>query len=108
MTAIFKTNPGKPSEHDFSVTRDQWEYAVFNNAAYFQAVLPIPGNHQVKKVKTFTAAVRAAQDWRDAYGRTALIYAVTASGRSVCLDREAWPALLKVWKKARRIALARE
>ncbi len=74
-------------EHNFTDGFDNWEASVFDNAMMFIALTlgPIPGQRQRTEFSTFEEAVTYAKDKPDH-----CVYAITASGRSVCLDRKNW------------------
>lgn len=84
-------------EHDFTVDRDGWELAIFNNANHFTVFTPGEGVGKVDsstkvEVRTFPQALMEAQQ-----DPRALVYAVTEAGRSVCLDHLQWSVLLTLW-----------
>lgn len=79
-------------EHDFGKykTQGEWDEVVFANAIEFTVFVPNVGKWTFKTfadawLHTLTAEAR---------GRS-LIYAITASGRSICVPQEQWPDLLK-------------
>lgn len=92
------THQGMAPEHDFSVDRDEWETTVFNNAQHFSVVLL--EKNLSKPVATFPQAViEATADERS------LIYAVTETGRFVCLDRKDHDKFLRMWaERVNRVA----
>lgn len=81
-------------EHNFGTSLDKWEDQVFLGASHFvvfrstgrSALLSGRRDDQRKQVPTFADAKQIA----DADPR-ALVYAVTETGRSVCLERKKWP-----------------
>lgn len=99
QTQAAATTPRNRGAHNFRVARkfQEWEAAVFDDAAYFTVVklAPTPGHRFRTEYPTFAEARAHAE----ADSRTCL-YAVTASGRTAQLDRAAYPA----WA-ARRAAL---
>lgn len=94
--------PTMPPEHNFNVTREQWEQTVFLNAAHFVVILVIPRESRARQnFPTFPQALHSAgviaRGRED--GRKPMIYAVTASGRSVMLSEADYPRLLKLWEE---------
>jgi hypothetical protein len=86
-----------PPEHRFGrdVTLEQWEEQVFANANHFTIFRRLGRfNHDTKTVATFPEAINEAKG-----DRTALVYAVTLTGRSVCLIRARWPRYLEIWNE---------
>jgi len=87
-----------PPEHRFNVKREEWEDAVFSNAAYF-TVFRRHGrfaiNRENKPFATFPEAMNDALE-----DVQALVYAVTATERSVCLVRDKWARYMDMWQKA--------
>jgi hypothetical protein len=78
-------------EHEYAgKTRTQWERVVFDNADEF--VVYNAKTRQRVEFKDFPAAVEFARTT----DRT-LLYAVTKSGRSTCIDRADWDQCLAVW-----------
>lgn len=77
-------------EHRFSGTLEQWDRAVFENAAYFTVVEFLRGTRPtvVQQHTTFADAVKAATPMP-----RVLIYAVTASERWALVPRDQWAAL---------------
>ena len=77
-------------------TLDKFERWVVRNAIYFVALkLEAPGKWRREERPTLAQSIEVAHEMRDPFGRGAFIHAVTASGRSVCLDRAAWDRWLK-------------
>lgn len=88
-------------EHRFGhyQTKAEWERAVLLNAAYFTVVLALGGGQRKRREFTrLSSAINAARNWRDPYGRQAIVYAVTATGRSTPIDRAEWGEALKLWR----------
>jgi hypothetical protein len=79
-------------EHDFLQTRQSWEEAVFDNAAYFLTCDYSQWPVQRQQWQGFNEAVAYAR----ARQRTCL-YAVTATERSTILDRKTWPQWQARW-----------
>jgi hypothetical protein len=77
-------------EHDFKKhqTQESWDKAVFDNAASFSVFAKDIG--KADDIHAFSDAVLLALSW----GGGALIYAITASGRSTCIPRSTWSNLL--------------
>jgi hypothetical protein len=100
MTRRFLTDPRKTfAARPDSMQLGRWERELFVSAVYFTVIKAIPRVRREREVySTFPEAVAAAKDWRDAYGRTALIYAVNAQDRFFCVDRDLWPYWLTVWE----------
>jgi hypothetical protein len=74
------------SEHDFRLKQDEWEAAVFDNAASFAVIELRQGRRPVTLVTTpkLSDAIEQAQL------HSACLYAIGRSGRWVMLDREKW------------------
>lgn len=77
-----------PPEHDFSQKRDQWEQTVINNAAYFTTARHV-GRGQYDR-RRFTTMAEAAEDAGD--DPCVMLYACTATGRTVLVPRDKWPS----------------
>src|ERR1700756_830147 len=89
------TSPRNGHEHDFSLTEADWEAAVFDQAAFF-AVIEFRHKRRYTQWKTFPWAVRYAKPRTDAG-----LYAVTASGRFVLLERVVWDQWEQRWREGR-------
>lgn len=77
----------KGDPHDFTQSFSDWEISVFDNAAYFVALTIGPGRfeRQRKEFDKFHEAVDFAKE-----DKHYCLYAVTESGRSICIDRAKW------------------
>ena len=84
------------SEHDFTGTREEWETRVFLNAEYFRVHRFLQGQHESAIVQDFVEALRVAGH-EIKRNRRVLIYAVTQSGRYVCLPPKEWRHLYELW-----------
>jgi len=73
-----------------------YEMELFRHAAYFTVVRP---GFAKKEFKDFAEAALAA-----ASVERAILYAVTAQGRSVVLVRNRWAEYLAVWRQSRGLA----
>lgn len=90
-------------EHQFPETRAEWELIVFKEAAYFTVVMSFGGGLRERyEYKELPSAIRKAERWEGPHGRRPTLYAVTASGRSIPLDRKEWPIWLKMWKEGKK------
>ena len=80
------TRTAQPPEHNFSLKREEWESVVFDAATLF-TVIEVNGRAGRTRAEflAFPDAIAYAAD------RHACVYAVTASGRSIVLDRADWP-----------------
>jgi len=83
-------------EHNFTGTREEWETRVFLNAAYFRVHRFLKGQHESTTVQSFVEALRVAGH-EIRCNRRVLIYAVTDSGRYVCLPQKQWRYLYELW-----------
>jgi hypothetical protein len=85
------------SEHNFTGTREEWETRVFLNAAYFRVHRFLSqGEHESVTVTDFVEALSiAGRELRQK--RRVLIYAVTPSGRYVCLPQRQWRRFYALW-----------
>jgi hypothetical protein len=88
--------PVKPSEHDFSGSLEDWEDRVFINAEHFTVCRKVEGKGGVE-TKRFARFEQAQGEAGD--DPRALVYVVTASGRSVCLIRARWDHYRKLWSQ---------
>ena len=93
----------KPSEHDFTGERDQWEERVFINAELFRVHRFYgQGQHDSQDARSFTDAIcivgSARRDTSYPNARVTL-YAVTASGRSTLLPEDKWLRCLELWNQ---------
>ena len=96
-----KQNVTLPPEHEFKgagsgeFKEKDWEDVVFRNAAYFNVYRRLGlGKKDVRRFGSFSeAAVDAFSD------ETALVYAVTKTGRWVCLVRSRWSHFLEIQKQ---------
>jgi len=87
------------SEHNFTGSREEWETRVFLNAAYFRVHRFLSdGDHQSMTVSDFVEALTIAGH-ELGERRRVLIYAVTASGRHVCLPQQQWRRLYELWQQ---------
>jgi len=74
-------------------TLAEWEEAVFRNASHFTVFRRIGRfNRDTKLFQTFPEAIQNAQD-----DPTALVYAVTIEGRSLCVVRSQWNHYAQIW-----------
>lgn len=76
---------GEPEPNSRGSVED-WEDAVFNAAGYF-TVFRRMGRGETTTVEYATFCEAAVEAWHDP---SALVYAVTPKGRSVCLIRSRW------------------
>lgn len=75
-----------PPEHNFALRYDEWEVVVFDNAIYYTVVaMRGRGSRERHQFQSLPDAIKQA-DGDD----RACVYAVTKSGRAVCLDRSKW------------------
>lgn len=79
-------------EHQFPHKLEDWDLNVFRGASHFTVVLP--GQGKWDYVKSFHDAVKKAEG-----NPRALIYAVTASGRSTVMVRDRWGEYYELWKE---------
>jgi hypothetical protein len=90
------------TEHDFTGSREEWEQRVFLNAAYFRVHRFLSqGEHESTQTEDFVEALRLAGH-EMLRKRRALIYAVTESGRYVCLPQKQWRHLYELWNATKR------
>lgn len=83
-------------EHDYShMDRDTWEKIVFEQAHHFSVFRRL-GRMQ-KYQRDHFDFLRALKDARS--NDRSLLYAITESGRSVCLDRADWDRMEADWRK---------
>lgn len=74
-----------------------FETMVLHDATHFSVIKMVDGGpfgklrREHEDHTTLSSAIVAAMSWNDAHRRPALIYAVTAAGRSVHLAQHAWP-----------------
>lgn len=83
----------QPLEHDFTVSRDQWEANIFANASHFTVFRSRGAG--VRETDTYTNLPAALADAGDDH--KALVYAVTATDHATLLPRKEWPRLLDLW-----------
>lgn len=85
------------AEHEFGKYRTQgdWDRVVFDNAVEFAVFVPNVGKWSFK---TFADAVLCALQYND----RAIVYAISASERSVCVPKATWNELLTGIRKARK------
>jgi hypothetical protein len=96
-----KQNVTLPPENEFrgagsgEFTEKDWEDVVFRNATKFTVYRRLGlGKKDVREFGSFSeAAVDAYND------KTALVYAVTETGRWVCLVRPSWSHYLEIQKQ---------
>jgi hypothetical protein len=96
------TPEGMPLEHDFNVTADQWEAAVFRNATSFRLHRYWRGGRSEAEVATFPEAVTTATMALDdpaAPGARVIVYAVADTGRFIAIPPQRWQHYLEVWEK---------
>lgn len=83
-----------PKSQQFAKSVDEWELDVFRDAIYFTvATFEGRGKRTRTQFDDFAKAVAACRPLD-----RACVYAVTAAGRAVCVDRALWPARLLEWK----------
>jgi hypothetical protein len=77
-----------------------FEDKVFSDASEFTAVLFAPHGQTTRQAfSTFPQAKAAAENLRDEYGRSGMIYANTKAGRSICISRKDWDRYLAMWQE---------
>jgi hypothetical protein len=84
-------------EPEFACTREEWETRTFLGAAYFRVHRFYSiGRRESFETTDFVEALRSVgREMR--LGRQALIYAVTASGRFVCLPKTEYRKYYDLW-----------
>lgn len=90
-----------PLEHDFNVTADQWETAVFRNATSFRLQKFWQGGRSDAEATTFPEAMTLAaqaMDNPDEPNARVLIYGITDTGRFLALPQKRWPEFLEIWE----------
>lgn len=95
------------SSRDFAQSQDEWELAVFRDATHFTVVAhlgrcnggPPAFDRQEFPADRLPAAIEAAKA-PTKNGKPRLLYAVTAEGRQIVLDRADHEAWLALWKGA--------
>lgn len=81
-------------EHELtSLTRDEWERVVFEQAVYFTVIRCRGRIRERQEFKDFLAAIMEAV--RGVQDPVPMVYAVTASERSVMLPKAQWAQLLR-------------
>jgi hypothetical protein len=90
------------SEHNFTGSREEWETRVFLNAAYFRVHrFLLQGEHESMTVTNFVEALTiAGHELRRK--RRVLIYAITPSGRYVCLPTKQWRRFYDLWESRKK------
>ena len=84
------------TEHDFSGDLENWEDRVFEHASHFTVV---QGRSPFTRVRTEYKTFPEARVIAEMSGITAMVYAVTESGRHVMLIRRRWPHYEQLWKQ---------
>ena len=92
----------RPSAHDFAQDLASWESSIFINADYFVVGHRV-GVGQYERVELKTWPEVKIELLAAPRGRRLLIYSITASGRSVCLNGPKltsghWDALWERWR----------
>jgi hypothetical protein len=71
--------------------RDAYDEDIIRRAVVFTAIPFQPRGHTIRRdFATLAEAIRCASTMRDPYGRTGLVYAITAEGRVAQVEREQW------------------
>lgn len=79
-----------------SHARDAFDAEIVRRAVLFTAVLFQPRGATIRReFGTLAEAISAAGEMRDDFGRTGLVYAVTAEGREAEVPRRDWPRWLR-------------
>lgn len=110
MTKIIKPlhqNQEPPAHNPPLENRKQWEAKVFSGASYFTVSRRIgPGKFNTQEFRQLPDAMRAAVvaekidgKWRFFHDPKAMLYAVTAEGRSFCIPPKEWLSYLTKWEK---------
>ena len=87
--------PKRDPERDFTVQPEERDEIIFDRAVHFTTFRLHSGRHyrDTRKFETYPEALKdAAKD------RRALLYAVAASGRSVCIDEAKREEFLQRWR----------
>jgi hypothetical protein len=83
--------------HDFTVTREEWELAVIEEAVHFSAVLP--GTPSLRadfnNLREALLAVVKVIKTDPARGNRAMVYAHTKAGRFVMIPKPEWANALR-------------
>ena len=84
-------------ENDFTGTQEEWEDRIFNNVDLFR-VHQLSNGKVEKEMNTtsFPQALVAAEEVTKA-DKEVLVYAVSKSGRYVCLPPERWNHFAELW-----------
>jgi hypothetical protein len=84
---------GIPPEHDFTLSREEWEQVVFDRATYFVVtrILGYGKRNQVRFSNPHDAFDNAGDEHK------ALVYAVTDLGRFVLLPKEQKDRFMAEW-----------
>lgn len=90
------TAPRGMSEHDFSLSADDAVVAIFDAADHFAVV---DYRLRPREYETFRELPQALARVRANRG---CLYAVTATGHSMLLDREKWDEWLMRWNEDRK------
>lgn len=90
------------AEHNFTGSLEEWEDQVFLAATLFTTYRRAGKGHGDRRpFKTFPEAIVDAQT-----DPRALLYAVTDSGRSFCIERGKWRHYLGLWDTSHRTKFA--
>lgn len=104
MSRFYKTMPDKHVDIGVLNTGlESWELSIFLTASYFTVIKIVSRVSKTRsEYENFNAAIADAEAWKGPNQQMALIYAVTAAGRSTCLDRDKWHSLAKLWSERRK------
>jgi len=80
-----------PPENQGLKKYEEHEEVCFRNAWYFSVARKVQRTSQAMFYDTYPEALQHAD-------ARSLIYAVTCSNRSVCIDRKAWDKYLQLWQ----------
>lgn len=88
IRAVTKS-PGITTEHDYAHgSMEQWDMSVFDNAVGFSVV----------RRTTRTDHDNFESAMTDVMTAPGLIYAITATGRSTCIEKKHWEHCLQRWR----------
>jgi hypothetical protein len=97
----------KGPEFQLTGSMEQWEEAIFENAAHFTVCTftgTSPSSRRVQEFATFPEALDMAQAYTKAENKPALIYAIAKAGgsdqaRSFCMPAQHWDRYLELWRR---------